>query len=355
MDIVELIFLKEIYTLILLLLSLMFFVSIRVYYDGDVKLTKIKNLLLLSFSLAIAIIFGFRDYNVGVDTNTYRYNFEYKFLPSNSFSSSKDFLWDFFNYAISRVTDDVSILFFIVALGYIFLPLLGVYKYLKQNTIFFFLLFLISPNFFLYGANGIRNGLAASLVLFSLRYYKNYKQYLILAAASLVHLSMLVPSLFFILSKYVKSITYPLLIWVILLLFAVLGVNLLALLPFSFERLDSFIMAAKGTDTLLNTITNFFVYSTSPIILGIYVIYIKKIKDELYLRLLITYILASCVYIAAFNSSFSVRFAYLSEFLMPLLLTYPLLKFRLWKYVEIKLVLIISIVFLIKSVKIFLS
>lgn len=353
MELVEIIFLKNLYYTITLLLVLMFAVSISANFKKYKDLSRIKNFLLISFSISIALFFGLRDFNVGFDTNTYKYLFEYEFIAAEKFVPTRDSLWDFFNYIIAQFTNDVTFVFLIVAFGYIMLPLFGVYKYLKQNTIFFFLLFIISPNFFLYGANGIRNGLAASIVLFSLKYYKNYKQYIIMLLASLVHLSMILPFLFFYVSKYVKKLRYPLIIWTILLIFALSGVNILSLLPFSLDRLDGYIEAERGLTDKMIIITNFLIYSVSPIIVGLYVIYVKKCKDDLYIRLLVTYILTNCIYIAAFNSSFSERFAYLSEFLMPLLLVYPLLKFRIWKYVELKLTLILAFVFFIKSYKIF--
>lgn len=352
MELVEIIFLKNLYYTITLLLVLMFAVSISAHFKKYKDLSHIKNFLLISFSLGIALYFGLRDYAVGVDTYTYKYNFEHIFSSLDSFQAGKDFLWDFFNYTVAQFTNNVDVVFIITAIGYIVLPLFGVYKYLKYNTIFFFMLFVISPNFFLYGANGIRSGLAASIVLFSFRYYKSYKQYIVLVIASLIHLSMIVPSVFFIASKYIKTIKYPLLIWIVLLLFSLLGVNFLAVLPFSIDRLDSYINNSIGDKNLLNTMMSFIIYSISPILVGIYVLYIKKKYDVFYTRLLITYILASCIYITAFNSIYSVRFAYLSEFLMPFLLVYPLLKFKLWKYVEVKLVLIFSIIFFIKAYKI---
>ncbi len=47
---------------------------------------------------------------------------------------------------------------------------------------------------------------------------------------------MIVPSVFFIASKYIKTITYPLLIWIVLLLFSLLGVNFLAVLELAKQK-----------------------------------------------------------------------------------------------------------------------
>src|SRR5690606_10323841 len=103
----------------------------------------------------------------------------------------------------------------------------------------------------------------------------------------------------------------------------------------------------------INIPINFFIYSISPILVAIYFIFKKKMYDDLYLRLVITYIMGSSLYIIFFKANFAVRFAYLSEFLMPFLMTYPFLKFKVLKYRELYISIFILLVFLVKSYKIF--
>lgn len=352
MNVSEVLFLKNLYYAIILILVLALALSIISQSKQLSGLSRFKVFLLYPLSIGMALYFGFRDYEVGFDTKNYEYSFQYKFSVQEAFQPSKDFLWDFLNYFIAQNTDDVRALFILVAMGYLILPILGVYKHMKEDSIYFFLVFIISPNFFLYGSNTIRSGLAASVVLFSFRYYRNYKQYLILVVASLIHLSMIVPSFFFFISKYIKSIFFPIAFWFGLLLITLSGINLLAYLPISIDRLQPYIDGSLIESNPSNALYNFFIYSVSPILIGIYTVYIRKVNDDFYKRILITYILSNCIYVIAFNSSFSVRFAYISEFLMPIALVYPLLKFKLWKYTEIKITSILILLFLIKSYKI---
>lgn len=352
MDLYELIFLKGLYNTILTLLFLVLITSFISNSKGLKSLSVLKTLLLIVFTSIFIIKFGFRDYSIGTDSKTYKYSFEYIYSYQSNFTPTKDFLWDFYNYSLAMLTDNPRYLFVLTALGYIALPIVGTFKYLKHNTIYFLSIFVISPNFFLYGANGIRNGLAASIFLLSLKYYKNYKQHVLILVAGLVHLSLMIPALFFYLSKYIKSLKAPLIIWAFLLLIALSGVNLLTFMP-AIGRLDTYVNQELISVSITNKLVNFFAYSMSPIVLGIYVVIFRKIADQLYFRLLITYILCNCVYIMAFNSIYSVRFAYLSEFLMPFLLIYPLFRFNLWKYMEIKVSLILILIFLLKAYKIF--
>lgn len=335
-----------------LLLALCF--SFFSYSKSLKKLSVLKELLLYLSAFITMFYLGFRSYEVGTDSKTYKYLFEYLYSAQDSFYISRDFLWDLFNYSIAQVTDDSRIIFLLTAIGYIYLPILGVRKHLNNNTLYFFMLFLISPNFFLYGTNGIRNGLAGSILLLSLRYYshKSYKQYVLMVIGSLVHLSMAVPSALFFCSKYIKSLKFPLILWFLLLSISIAGVNLLDYVPAT-NRLSGYLDSNISEGTIFDKLFNFFIYSMSPILLGIYIVFIRKISNELYDRLLVTYILSNCFYIIAINSVYSVRFAYVSEFLLPFLLVYPVFKFKLWRYIEIKISIIFIFVFLIKAYKIF--
>lgn len=75
----------------------------------------------------------------------------------------------------------------------------------------------------------------------------------------------------------------------------------------------------------------FLLYSSMPILLGFYILQKRKITDRIYVILLNTYILANAFWIIVINASFSNRFAYLSWFLYPIVLVYPLLKLSIWK------------------------
>ena len=69
-----------------------------------------------------------------------------------------------------------------------------------------------------------------------------------------------------------------------------------------------------------------------PIILAWYIIFKRRIKvDFNYILLLGVYIYSNAFWVMVIRASFSNRFAYLSWFIYPLVLAYPLLKFPIWK------------------------
>lgn len=348
----ELFFLTELYNIILIALITVLLVSLYISINRDKQASKTKNITLYSFAIIIALLFGFRDTHVGYDTVNYIDIFS-SYIYISEFEVSRDALWDLLNYTLAQITDDPKILFLIVAFGYIFFPICGVKKILTDNTIYFFLLFIISPNFFLYGANGIRSGLAASIFIFSFRFLDSKKQWIILLFSFFMHASMAAPILFYIFSKYIKKTHFIFIIWGICLALTILGLNLLSAIPFESERLSGYLSSSNESLKILNMPVTFLTYGIIPIIFCYYIIHIKKLYDPFFNKLAITYILSNCIYILSFNVAFTVRFAYLSEFLMPLLITYPIFKFELFKHKELKLTFIFLFVFLLKAYKIY--
>ena len=150
-----------------------------------------------------------------------------------------------------------------------------------------------------------------------------------------IHRSTLIPiSMAFmaILIKNRFSIVFPM--WIAsILISAVLGgtvENIFMNLGFD-DRVDSYLtvnnssIGAGGGFRL-----DFLIYSMMPIIFGYYIVLKRHIKDGPYLLLLNTYTLANAIWVIVIRANFSNRIAYLSWFLYPIVLAYPLLKLNIW-------------------------
>ena len=171
--------------------------------------------------------------------------------------------------------------------------------------------------------------------------------------AVLCHFSMLLPLLVFVASRNWKSTLFLLIVWTVslILYFAnfTIGAQLGYILP-DFGRVNQYFN--DQAEEPLTALINFFVYGASPVFAGIYYVYFKKYNDRVYLHLLNVYILLNAFYVQFMDIKFAVRFAYLSEFLMPIVLIYPLLKERIWPLRFWVLSLLLLSVFFIKAVKI---
>ena len=76
---------------------------------------------------------------------------------------------------------------------------------------------------------------------------------------------------------------------------------------------------------------DFLLYSASAVFAGYYFIIKKQFKDALYQRLLNVYLISNGFWILVIRANFSNRFAYLSWFMMGLVIIYPFLKGNLLK------------------------
>ena len=138
----------------------------------------------------------------------------------------------------------------------------------------------------------------------------------------MLHLSLCYPSYILFYKFLYKENKFNISNLLLLLIFAISGVDFLSFLPIKIDRLGAY--TDVNTDfvaqKVLNMPISFIVYGIFPILIIAYYIIYKKIYDEFYMRISTTYILANYIYIIAFQATFTVRFAYLSEFLMPLVI-----------------------------------
>ena len=240
----------------------------------------------------------------------------------------------------------VHMFFLLVELGYIGCTLWACKRLMRNNVWVALLMNLVAFSYYSYGINGIRNGLACSIMLVAFSYILGSNRDKIIAAilcfcAYNIHHSMALPILMmvisaFVLPKFKNSLKLTIAFW-ILSIFLSLTVGdwletFFAGLGFD-DRLSSYITSDEYDESFSNTgfRWDFLLYSVMPIILGWHVVIRKLVRNKTYLMLLNTYILCNSFWIMLIRASFSARFAYLSWFIYPMLLAYPLLKLPIWR------------------------
>ena len=85
---------------------------------------------------------------------------------------------------------------------------------------------------------------------------------------------------------------------------------------------------------------DFLLYSGFGTAMVWYVTRYRRFTDRAYIIIANTYLLCNAFWIMVIRSSFSNRFAYLSWFIYPLVMAYPLLRMNLWKDQDRKTALI---------------
>jgi hypothetical protein len=181
-----------------------------------------------------------------------------------------------------------------------------------------------------YIVNGIRNGLATSLLLLAFSFWnRKLMMIAIMAIAFGMHKSSLIPILGFILTGFnARPIVYGIAWFVAFIISAIGGAGLTQTLGslISFgedERLSAYTQIQLFSMGKAGFRLDFIAYSIVPIMISYFLASVEAKKDAFYQRILCTYLFANAFWLLVIYSEFSNRFAYLSWFMLPWLIIYP--------------------------------
>lgn len=321
---------------------LVFFVVRFVITSKDFRVKKSLvnnqfNSFLLITVVLLHITFRPIDSKYFGDTETYKRIFDSLSLGWNAMYYNKDIGFYYLTYLLTKFCNITSY-FCVMAILYVLPIVYSFKKEFRHNFYVPIILYITSFSFWGYGVNGVRNGVATSLVLFAFFYRKNNLLFLLssLAAIFFFHKSVLLPILFFLLTRYVNNPKIYLCFWILSIpLYFILGNNIISILSIwdmfgSDDRLNSYF--SPGDEYDVRKFSNigfrwdFVLYSAVPVLLGCFYILKKKFFDAFYLRLFNTYLACNACWILVISVAYSNRFAYLSWFLIPVIMIYPLLK-----------------------------
>ena len=196
-----------------------------------------------------------------------------------------------------------------------------------------FVVFISSFSFWAYGINGIRNGLAASIVLYAFT-FENKRVWGITIALSgiLFHKAMLLPVMAYLLTFFYNNRVAYLRLWLLSIPISLAAGGsfevFFASLGFEDERVGYLVDGNVNNDVFASTgfRWDFLLYSASAVFIAWYFIVKKNFKDQLYHRIFNVYLISNAFWILVIRANFSNRFAYLSWFMMGLVVIYPFLK-----------------------------
>lgn len=332
------------------LLFLVIGVSIDLVSNSkQVYQTKRKNNLLSLIILIILFLFiGLRPLSVYFgDMGQYNYSF-LEYSRGGKVYETKDVFWHLFMKLCSEIMTSTS--FFVVcAIIYIVPIYIACKRWFKENMYIPFLMFIASFSFFSYGTNGIRNGIATSLVLLGFSYggKNKVKKYICFALGLMTHMSVIIPIAGYVLSVIYKKTKHYLGGWLLAIpLSLVLGSfweNLFASIGFKDKRLSYLTQGNINDDSFAYTgfRWDFVLYSASAIFAGYYFIHKRKFEDKVYHQLFNIYVVANAFWILVIRANFSNRFAYLSWFMMAVVIFYPFFKQKFFRNQNKRLALII--------------
>jgi hypothetical protein len=209
-----------------------------------------------------------------------------------------------------------------------------------NNSDILYLTLLTGFSTFSYGTNTIRNGMAMSFALLGISMVlfkqngKGWKAIIPLGLAFITHKTCMLPLACFFLAYKKIDFRKALTLWLLAIIVSlVLGnsiANLFASIGFD-DRL-SYITTDNQSDQFSHTgfRWDFLLYSMMPIVLGYYVIVKRNVRDRIYSILISTYTLSNAFWVIVIRANFSDRFAYLSWFMYPIVIAYPLIALNIW-------------------------
>jgi hypothetical protein len=272
-----------------------------------------------------------------VDMKTYAQTFE-QFKNGMEVSANGDLGFEYFLKFCSQIMS-VELFFLLCAFIYVTPLLIACRNWFPKYYFFAFLLLVASFSFWTYGTNGIRNGMASSLFILGLSYFpKRIKMALpIFILSFLFHKSMALPLLALGISYVMTDTKKYYLFWLFSIFLSItmggIWENLFASLGFGDDRLAGYLTAGADAKKFSSTgfRYDFLLYSAAPLALAYFYIFKKGFNDPVYKHILHTYMIANAFWIMVIRANFSNRFAYLSWFLMALVVVYPLLKEVFWR------------------------
>ncbi|NNC50716.1 MAG: EpsG family protein [Flaviramulus sp.] len=335
----------------------LFLVLANLLHAYTVPLNDLKNLKFLRTSgmilLVLVILFiGLRPISGYAFGDMGRYSrYFISYANGVQVTTDKDVLFHYYMKTLSYFVG-VYGFFLITAIVYILPMYLISKKYFKPYWFYAFLMFVASFSFYAYGTNGIRNGVATSMFLWGLCYpRKKLIMGILFLFAALFHKSVLLPIMAYGLTMVYNNPKTYLKGWLIAIPMSLfLGsvfVTLFTSLGFGDERLAGY-LSGEYTESVLKTgfRWDFLIFSAFPVFSGWYFIVKKGFQDHFYNQLFNTYLICNTFWILVIRANFSNRFAYLSWFLMAIVIIYPVLKQSFFKNQQIMITKIVTAYFL---------
>lgn len=315
------------------IVAIFMFINSQFTPVDDFKNIAIINFLVLLFLSFIIIFVGLRPVSGAYfgDMTTYSQYFNY-YANGGVISSEKDV---FFHSFMKFCAQIMSMHYFFLLCS--FLYVFPMYKISKNHFgpywAYSALILIVSFSFWTYATNGIRNGLATSLFLWGIAYYdKKVIMFTLFVFAALTHQTLLLPIAAFLLTFFYNNPKAYLTLWFLCIPLSIgLGgfwEGFFASLGFGDGRLGGYLLGEADPEAFKSVgfRWDFLIYSGSAVFTGWYFIIKRKFDDKLYIQLFNTYVLANAFWILVIRANFSNRFAYLSWFMIAVIIIYPFLK-----------------------------
>lgn len=243
---------------------------------------------------------------------------------------TQNILFDNLEYFLASIRFDPTLHYILFAGIYFGGILIACNKMFPNHVTFSFLCYCAAFSTFSYCVNGYKAGSAAALFLIAIAYRDNLKISIPFVLLSFgFHHSMRLPVVAYALTQVYSKPRYYYYLWYVCAIISILHITYFQNLFYGLADEHgknylnvSFIGEAWGGKTGFRF--DFWLYSAMPVFVGWWTVNKIKIEDKFYNRILCMYILINSVWLLCIYAPFTNRISYLSWFMYPIVLIYPL-------------------------------
>lgn len=200
-------------------------------------------------------------------------------------------------------------------------------RLVKNQSYWLFIAAVLSMGFTNYNLNTMRAGLAISFVVLGLSMYsKRIRMAICLIIAVSIHTSTIIPAITIFVCSFYDNTRLFYKFWLLSIPVSFIAGSFFnaLFLGFSDDERTGYLTATNSGYNVGFRI-DFIIYSLVPVVVGGYYLFRKKVKDKFYEVIYNSYLLTNMFWILVIRANYSDRFAYLSWFMIPFVLVYPLL------------------------------
>lgn len=283
--------------------------------------------------LALTAWMGFRPISIAFgDTVNYAREYASMYAQHVSMDWSEEWVWQWLMNGCKALGLSIHVFFTIVAAGYVLSAFWAISRFMPSDPWLGVIFLLNSLMFFPFGVNGLRNGLACHLVLLGTSYLLDDKWIpgiLVSLIAFGIHRSTMLPLAAVFVGIFVtRNLRYVIAFWIASIFISLVAggpvTEFFAGLGFD-DRMTQYASISDLSEFSKTGFRwDFLLYSAFPVAMAWYVCIYKNVQDNWYNVICTAYCLCNAFWIMVIRSAFSNRFAYLSWFLYPVVIAYPL-------------------------------
>ena len=299
-----------------------------------------KWLLPFIISLTFAIWLGLRPISSYFgDTVNYALEYRTRDIYNVSMDWHSEWIWQWLMMGCKALGLSVNAFFLIIELIYVLTAFFAVKRLMPSDPMLGMLFLMGSIMFFTFGTNGLRNGMACHIVLLAISLLLDSRSVpgiLFCLIAFGIHRSTILPiAASLVAIAGLRDFRFALVFWLLSIIISLATgeavSNFFAGLGFD-DR-----MAQYAADQDMSMFSregfrwDFLLYSAVPVFMGWYICIRRQISDNWYNVICMVYCLCNAFWIMVIRSAFSNRFAYLSWFIYPIVIAYPLINLPIWE------------------------